>query len=27
VEARLKEDDKTWRTGADDWWRPYVRDL
>jgi len=27
VEARLKEDDKTWRTGADDWWHPYVRDL
>ena len=27
VEARLREDDKTWRTGQDGWWVPYVRDI
>ncbi len=26
VEARLKEDDSTWRDGKGDWWRPYVDD-
>jgi len=24
VEARLKEDDTTWREGEGDWWRTYV---
>ena len=27
VEARLKEDDRTWRDGQEDWWRFYVQDL
>lgn len=27
VEARLKEDDTTWRTGEGDWWREYVGEL
>jgi len=27
VEARMKEDDKTWRKGDDGWWKTYVRDL
>lgn len=27
VEARLREDDKSWREGRGDWWRPYLRDL
>lgn len=27
VEARLKEDDRTWREGKDGWWLKYVRDL
>ncbi|HJP34130.1 MAG TPA: trimethylamine methyltransferase family protein [Candidatus Latescibacteria bacterium] len=27
VEARLKEDDTTWRTGEGDWWRTYLEDL
>jgi len=27
VEARLKEDDRTWRDGQDDWWRFYTQDL
>ena len=27
VEARLKENDKTWRTGEGDWWTFYVQDL
>jgi len=26
VEARLKEDDETWRKGEGDWWRTYVDD-
>lgn len=27
VEARIMEDDSTWRTGQGDWWTSYVRDL
>ena len=27
VEARLKEDDRAWRDGQEDWWRFYVQDL
>jgi trimethylamine--corrinoid protein Co-methyltransferase len=27
VEARLKEDDNTWRTGKDDWWTTYLENL
>lgn len=27
VEARLKEDGQTWRTGQDDWWEFYVQDF
>jgi len=27
VEARLKEDDETWRRGGRDWWTFYVQDL
>jgi hypothetical protein len=27
VEARLAEDDRTWRTGRGDWWRSYVQDI
>jgi len=27
VEARLREDDKTWRQGQEDWWAFYVQDL
>ncbi|GAF98297.1 unnamed protein product, partial [marine sediment metagenome] len=27
VEARLNEDDRTWRDGQEDWWRFYVQDL
>jgi len=27
VEARLREDDRTWRDGQGDWWRFYVQDL
>lgn len=27
VEARLKEDDTTWRTGEGDWWTTYLEDL
>jgi trimethylamine--corrinoid protein Co-methyltransferase len=26
VEARLKEDDETWRKGRGDWWAPYLED-
>ncbi len=25
VEARLREDSESWRTGEDDWWRPYLQ--
>lgn len=27
VEARLKADDTTWRTGGGDWWRAYLEEL
>jgi hypothetical protein len=27
VKARLFEDNVTWRTGAEDWWRHYAQDL
>jgi len=27
VEARLKEDNETWRAGKDNWWRFYVQDF
>jgi len=27
VEARLKEDPETWRTGGGDWWRFYTQDI
>jgi len=27
VEARLKADDRTWRSGGEDWWRTYVQNL
>lgn len=27
VEARLREDSESWRTGKDDWWRPYIQDF
>ncbi|MEI8374741.1 MAG: trimethylamine methyltransferase family protein [Planctomycetota bacterium] len=27
VEARLREDDRTWRAGQDGWWKFYVQDL
>ncbi len=27
VEARLREDDHTWRDGRDGWWRFYIQDL
>ena len=25
VEARLREDSESWRTGDGDWWRPYLQ--
>jgi len=27
VEAQLKADDRTWRSGGEDWWQTYVQNL
>jgi hypothetical protein len=27
IEARLREDNQSWRTGQAAWWSPYIQDL